>query len=102
MGPLIRPVHNRCVGPFEIERIDKGFAHALVLEFLQSGVEKPALCCRRRMVGDDVALNEAVADRGKVVAGRPYQRDQLLAKQIALARKTLEGGIAIAIVFANG
>src|SRR6516165_2959484 len=51
------------------------------------------------MVGDDIALDEPFSDGWNVVAGGPYQRDQLLAEQIALAREALEGGITIAIVF---
>src|SRR2546430_17494581 len=37
MRPLIGPVHDHLVGPFEIESVDEGLAQALVLEFLPSG-----------------------------------------------------------------
>ena len=50
MRPLIGPVHDHLVGPFEIESVDEGLAQALVLEFLPSGVEEPALGARRRIV----------------------------------------------------
>ena len=42
-GSLIGPVHDGGVRPFEIECVDEGLAQALVLEFLPSRVEVPAL-----------------------------------------------------------
>src|SRR5262249_59917303 len=57
MGPLIGPVHDLLVGPFEIEGIDERFAQPLVLELFTPGIEEPALRARRRIVVDYVTLN---------------------------------------------
>src|SRR5713226_8063315 len=54
MSSLIGPVHDCRICPFEIECIDEGLAQTLVLEFLPSGVEEPALRRGRCMVGNDV------------------------------------------------
>src|SRR4051794_14366214 len=51
------------------------------------------------MVRDDITLDPPVAYRGKVVARCPHSRDQFLAKQIALARETLEGHVTITKIF---
>src|SRR5262245_52490139 len=99
MGPLIGVVHDLLVGPFEIEGIDKGFAQALVLEFLPPRVEEPTLRTRRRIVGDDVALDIPLADRRKVVARRPGARGEFLPEQIASSGEPLEGNFAIAVIF---
>src|SRR6516162_10760091 len=99
MGPFVTPVHQGLVCPFEIERVNEGFAQSLVLELVAAGVEEPALRARRRIVRQGVALNTAVANRRKVVARRPDARGELLAEEIALAGETLEGDIAVAIEF---
>src|SRR6516162_871256 len=99
MGPFVAPVHQGLVVPFEIERINEGFAQALVLELVAAGVEEPALRARRRIVRQGVALDAAIASRRKVVARRPDARGKLLAEEIALAGETLEGDIAVAIEF---
>src|SRR5262249_30550926 len=67
-GSLICAVHNFCVDPFEIERIDEGLTHTLVCEFLPSGVEVPALRRGRGMVRDNVALDASLANCRKVIA----------------------------------
>src|SRR5262245_19321565 len=61
-GSLISAIHDFCVHPFKIERIDEGLTHALIHEFLSSGVEVPALrrgCC---VVRDHVALDTSLAN----------------------------------------
>ena len=71
MRPLIGPVHDHLVGPFEVECIDEGLAQTLVLEYLPSRVEEPALRARRRIVWNHIALDATVAEGRKVVACRP-------------------------------
>src|SRR5262245_10981679 len=97
MGALIGPVHQVLVGPFEIEGVDEGLTQALVPELLPPRIEEPALRARRGIVGDDVALDAALADRRKVVARRPDARGELLAEQVALAGEAFEGDVAIAV-----
>src|SRR5262249_13059429 len=82
---------------FEIERVDEGFAQPPVLELLPPRVEEPALRARGRIVGEDVALDAALADGRKVVAGSPDTRGELLAEEIGFAGEALEGDVAIAI-----
>ena len=69
------------------------------LEFRPPRVDEPALRARRRVVGDHVALDAAVLDRGEVVARRPDARGELLAEQIALGGEALEADLAVAIIF---
>src|SRR5436305_1466559 len=45
-GSLISAVHDFCVDPFEIERIDEGLTHTLIREFPPSGVEGTSLAPR--------------------------------------------------------
>src|SRR5262245_41057759 len=99
MGPLIGPVHDLLVGPFEVECIDEGFAQPLVLELFPPGIEEPALRARRRIVGDDVTLHAPLADRREVVARCPGARGEFLPEQIASGSKSLEGNFAIAVIF---
>src|SRR5262245_19517875 len=99
MRPLIGPVHDVLIGPFEIECINEGFAQAFVLKFLPSRVEEPALRARRRIVGDDVALDAPFADSRKVVARYPRARGKFLPEQVASGGETLEGNFAIAVIF---
>src|SRR5207244_1146866 len=86
------------VGPFEIERVDERLTQALVLELVPPGVEEPALRAGGSMIGNDVALDAALADRGKVVARRPDARGEFLAEEIALGGEPLEGDVAIPII----
>src|SRR5262249_13956426 len=60
---------------------------------------EPALRARRRIVGDFVALDSALADRRKVVARCPDARGKFLAEEITLAGEAFEGDIAVAIKF---
>src|SRR5262249_1911819 len=99
MGPFVTPVHQRLVGPFEIERVNEGFAQPLVLELVAPRIEEPALRARRRIVGDAVALDAALADRRKIVARYPDARGKFLAEEIALAGEAFERDIAVAIKF---
>src|SRR5262249_59051966 len=48
---------------------------------------------------DGVALDAALAERGKIVARRPDARGKFLAEEIALAGEAFEGDIAVAIEF---
>src|SRR6185295_16917876 len=91
------PIHDRLVGPFEIEGVDEGFPQAPVLELLPPGVEEPALRARGRVVANDVALDAPVPHRRKVIARRPDARGELLAEQIAPAGEAFEGDIAVAV-----
>src|SRR5262249_15930977 len=68
-----------------------------VLELFPAGVEEPALRARGRIVGEDVALDAAFADRRKVVTRGPDTRGELLAEEIGLAGESLEGDVPIAI-----
>src|SRR5947208_14660685 len=99
MGPLIGPVHDVLVGPFEIECIDEGLAQTLVLESFPSGIEEPTLRARGRIIGDYVALDAPLADRRQVVAGCPGARGEFLPEQIAFGGEPLEGNFAIAVIF---
>ena len=99
MQPLIGPEHDGLVGPFEIERVDEGLSHALVLEYLPSRVEEPALDPHRSSERDDVALDAPVVDRRKVVACGPDPRRELLPEQIVLRREPLKREVAVAVVF---
>src|SRR5262249_3228209 len=101
MGSLVGAVHDRGVCPFEIESIDERLSQPLVLELLPACIEKPSLSCGRCAIRNDVTFDAAVANRRKVVPGRPYARDQLLAKQIAFAREALECDIPIAEIFVS-
>src|SRR5262249_50806060 len=92
-------VHDSLVGPFEVERVDQRLAHAGIAELDAAQIDEPALRARGRVVGQLLAPDAAVLERGKVVARRPDARRQLLAIKIALAGKTLEGDVAIAIIF---
>src|SRR5262249_19910739 len=99
MGPLIGPVHDFLVGPFEVECIDEGLPQMLILQFFTSRIEEPALRARRRIVGDDVTLDAPLADRREVVARCPGPRGEFLPEQIASGSKSLEGNFAIAVIF---
>ena len=97
MGPVIGPVHDRLVGPFEIEGEDHRLAQRPVLELLAPRVEEPALRAGRRIVGQHVVLDAAVADRREIVARRPDARGELLAEQVVAAGEAFEGDVAVAI-----
>src|SRR4029453_5218186 len=99
MGPLIGPVHDLLVGPFEVECIDEGLPQTLILQFFPSRIEEPALRARRRIVGDDVTLDAALADRREVVARCPGARGEFLPEQITSGSEPLEGNFAIAVIF---
>src|SRR5262249_43587020 len=91
MGPLVGPVHDGLVRPFEIEGVGERLAQALVLELGAPSIEEPALRAGRRIVGDDVALDATVADRREVITRGPEPRGELLLEQEALAGETFEG-----------
>ena len=97
MRALIGIVHQRLVGPFEIEGADQRFAQLRMAEFLAPRIDEPALRAGRRLVGQDLAFHPVVADRRKIVARRPDARGELLAKQIALAGESFESDVAITI-----
>ena len=78
MGPLIGPVHDLLVGPFEIECIDKGLPQTLILQFFPSRIEEPTLRARRGVVWNDIALDAPLADRREVVARCPGARGEFL------------------------
>ena len=65
MGPLIGPVHDLLVGPFEIECIDEGFAQTLILQFFPSRIEEPTLRARGGVVWNNIALDVPLAIAGK-------------------------------------
>ncbi len=99
MSALVRPVHDGLVGPFEVEGVDQRFAQLAVLELLPPRIEEPALRAGRRVVGQHLALDPAVADSGEIVARRPDARGEFLAEQIVLAGEALEGDVAVAVKF---
>src|ERR1700704_1084652 len=99
MQPLIGPEHDGLIGPFEIERVDEGLSHTLVLKYLPSRIEEPALYPHRSSERDDVALDAPLANRRKVVARGPNPRRELLPKQIVLRREPLKREVAVAVVF---
>src|SRR5437763_3563540 len=99
MDPLVGAVHDRFIGPLEVERVDEGLAQALVLELLAPGVEVPALRTGRRLVGNYVTLDASVLERRKFVARRPDARGELLAKEIILGGEAFERDIAVPIIF---
>jgi hypothetical protein len=99
MGPVIGPVHDRLVGPLEVERQNERLAQALVLELLAPGVEEPALRAGRRVVGQHVALDAAVADRRKVVARGPDTRGEFLPEQIVAPGEAFERHVPVAVKF---
>src|SRR5262245_57658847 len=99
MGPLIGPVHDHLVGPFEIECIDEGLPQMPVLEFLPSRVEEPTLRARGGIVWNDIALDAPLANRRKVVARCPGARGEFLPEQITSGSEPLEGNFAIAVIF---
>jgi hypothetical protein len=98
MGSLIGPIHDVLVGPFEIERIDEGFAQSLIFEFGSSRVEEPALGAGGRIIGDDFALDEPRAYRRELVPRCPGAGGEFLAEQIAFGGEPFEGNFAIAII----
>src|SRR5258708_36301682 len=95
MRPLIGPVHDVLIGPFEIKCINEGFAQPLVLEFFASRVEEPALRARGCIVGDDVALDASFADSRKVVARCPGARGEFLPEPVASCGENLAVNFAI-------
>src|SRR5262245_54810552 len=99
MRPFIGPVHDLLVGPFEIERINKGFAQARVLKLVAAGIEEPALRTRGGIVWNHIALDATVPKGRKVVACRPGARGEFLPEQIASGSESLEGNFAIAVIF---
>src|SRR5215475_4366108 len=99
MGPLIGPVHNLLVGPFEIESIDEGLPQTLILQFFPSRIEEPTLRARRGIVWNDIALDAPLANRREVVARCPGARGEFLPEQIASGSKSLEGNFTIAVIF---
>ena len=86
MGAVVGPVHDVLVGPFEIEGIDQRLAHRRSLNLLAPRVDEPALRAGRRIVGQHLALDAAVADGREIVARRPDARGEFLAEQIVLGR----------------
>src|SRR5262249_3855995 len=99
MGPLIGPVHDLLVGPFEIECIDEGLPQTLILQFFPSRIKKPTLRARRGIVWNNIALDVPLADRREVVACRPGARGEFRPESIAFGSKSLEGNFAIAVIF---
>src|SRR5262245_46363852 len=99
MGPLIGPVHDLLVGPFEVECIDEGFPQTLILQFFPSRIEEPTLRARRGIVWTDIALDAPLANRREVVARCPGARGEFLPEQIASGSEPLEGNFAIAVIF---
>src|SRR5262245_29938903 len=99
MGPLIGPVHDLFVGPFEIECIYEGLAQTLILEFFPSRIEEPTLRARRCIVWNNIALDAPLADRRQVIARCPGARGEFLSEQIASGSEYLEGNFAIAVIF---
>src|SRR5262249_31523946 len=99
MGPLIGPVHDLLVGPFEVECIDEGFPQTLILQFFPSRIEEPTLRARRGIVWTDVALAAPRGNRREVVARCPGARGEFLPEQIASGSEPLEGNFAIAVIF---
>src|SRR5215470_12931137 len=99
MGPLIGPVHDVFVGPFEIECIDEGLPQTLILQFFPSRIEEPTLRARGGIVWNNIALDAPLADRREVVACRPSPRCKFLPEQIASCSEPLEGDFAVAVIF---
>ena len=99
LGPLIGPVHEGLVGPFEIEGVIQGEAEPRIGEFGPPQIDEPALRARGRIVRQVVALHPSVADRGEIVARRPGARGELLAEQIALRREAFEADFAVTVIF---
>src|SRR5438477_1839214 len=99
MGTVEGAVHDVSVGPLEIEGVDERLAHALVLELVAARVDEPALRARGRLVGNDVALDAAVLERGEIVARRPDARGVLLAEEIILRGEAFVGDVAVAVIF---
>src|SRR5262245_41700914 len=97
MDPLVGPVHDGLVGPFEIESAIQRLAHTAVLELVAPRVDVPALRPRRRLVWQHLALDSPIAERRKVVACRPEARRELLPKHEALRGETFEGDVAVAV-----
>src|SRR6516164_1494621 len=99
MRPLIGPVHDLLVGPFEIECIDEGLPQTISLQFFPSRIEEPALRARGSVVWNNIALDVPLADRREVVARCPSPRCKFFPEQIASGSKSLEGNFAIAVIF---
>src|SRR5262252_5000371 len=99
MRPLIGPVHDLLVGPFEIECIDEGLPQTLSLQFFPSRIEEPTLRARGGIVWNNIALDVPLADRRKVVARCPGARGKFFPEQIASGSEPLEGNFAIAVIF---
>ena len=99
MGAVIGAVHQVLVGPFEVEGDHHGLAQAPIGELVAPGVEQPALRARGALVGNDLALDAAVAKRREVVARRPDPRGELLAEQIIAADEGFQADLAVAVVF---
>ena len=97
MGALVGAVHDVLVGPLEIEGVDHRLAQLRILELLPACVHEPPLRARGRIVGNDLALDTAVADRGKIVARGPHPRGELLAEQEILGGEGLKTGLALPI-----
>ena len=98
-GALIGAVHDRLVGPFEVEGVVERLAQPRIGEFLPPRIDEPALRAGRRIVGQHVALDAAVFDRREIVARRPDARGELLAEQIIAGGKAFEADVAVAIIF---
>src|SRR6516225_9635296 len=72
MGPLIGPVHDLLVGPFEIECIDEGLPQTLFLQFFPSRIEEPTLRARGGIVWNNFAIAVIfVAHNVKIVLPAP-------------------------------
>src|SRR5262249_46885646 len=99
MRPLIGPVHDLLVGPFEIECIDEGLPQTLILQFFPSRIEEPTLRARGGIVWNNIALDVPLADRWKVIARCPSPRSKFFPEQIASGSESLEGNFAIAVIF---
>ena len=74
MGARIGAVHDGLVGPFEIERQDQRLAHPRIPELVAAEIDEPALRARRRIVGQDFALDPAILDGREIIARRPEPR----------------------------
>src|SRR5262245_466688 len=99
MRPLIGPVHDLLVGPFEIECIDEGLPQTLILQFFPSRIEKPTLRARGGIVWNNIELEVSLARRREVGACRPTTRCKFFPEQIASGSEPLEGNFTIAIIF---
>jgi hypothetical protein len=71
VGALVGAVHQRFVGPLEIEGVNQRFPQLRLSKLLAPGIDEPTLSAGGSLVANDLAFDPPVAHRWKIVPRCP-------------------------------